>query len=88
MRGDALTDAEKIVLDENDLVMYTIYDHPKDHPAHFVVRMWIVRDGRQYASTEARLAGTLEEARAFVPADKVMTPRLPQDDPVIVETWI
>lgn len=80
---------EFITLTDDDLVMYTIYDHPKDHPEHFVVRAWIVRrDGNHYASSEARLADTLEEARRVVPADKVMTPRRPDDDPVIIETWI
>ncbi len=79
----------RYVLKGDELVMYTIYDHPKDFPDKFVVRAHIVAsDGKQYASTDCQLADTLEEARTFVPRDKVRTARHPADDPVIVETWV
>lgn len=80
---------ETYVLKGDELVLYTIYDHPKDYPDNFVVRAFILAaDGKQYASKECKLATTLEEARKFVPPDKVLTQRYANDDPVIVETWI
>ena len=77
------------VLKGDELVMYTIYDHPRDYPDNYVVRAFILTsEGKQYASEECKLADSLEEARKFVPPDKVLTKRYPHDDPVIVETWI
>jgi len=77
------------VLKGDELVMYTIYDRPKDYPDKFVVRAFAMgSDGKQYVSGECKLADSLKEARQFVPPDKVRTERHPGDDPVIVETWI
>ena len=71
------------------LNIWTIYDHPKDYPEHFVVRRWTVR-GRGYENEahECRLADSLEEARKLVPPDSACVNRFPEDDPVIVESWL
>lgn len=72
----------------------TIYDHPRDFPAFFVVRAWIIVRGggaEPIHSREAQLFNTLEEARAYVadlPLGLVLIPRSPEDDPVITETWL
>lgn len=70
--------------------MYAIYDHPADYPEHFVVR-------------ELRLAGTTQVFGGFAlfkdllsarlwmlvnEPDMVCLARSPEDDPVIVETWL
>lgn len=73
------------------IVMWTIYDRPKDYPDKFVVRAWTVYDGNPVPVPGAKVytADTLEEARKFVPAGLVRFAKHPtHDDPVIVETWL
>jgi hypothetical protein len=72
------------------LPMWVIYDHPRDFPEHFVVRMQCSGAppfGSRVASI-AVLCRTLEEARAQVPIYCSLFGRDPADDPVIVETWL
>lgn len=64
--------------------MYVIYDHPRDYPNCFVVRLW---EGGRPTLTHV-LASSLDHARKQVPHGLTRIPRVPQDDPVIVETWI
>lgn len=66
------------------LPMFTVYDHPKDYPKHFVVRLW---DMDRW-TPQFSLHNTLEEAREAIPADMVMLVRHPDDDPNIVEVWL
>jgi hypothetical protein len=68
--------------------MLTIYDHPADHPGHFVVRRSTVTPTTGMVwDPSVVLADTLEAARATVPDGWRRLPRQPEDDPVIVETW-
>jgi hypothetical protein len=62
---------------------YVVFDHPIDHPNHFVVRIFL--DDKPTTSFE--LATTLNEARAKMPKGLYCLPRDPQDDPKIVESW-
>ena len=66
--------------------VWIVYDHPRDHPNHFVVRVaW----GPWYES-RIQLAPTLELVRTAVQmegASGFFAPS-PGDDPVIKETWI
>lgn len=73
--------------DRRNLVMFTIYDHPRDHPNSWVVRRWVVRR-LACRPDEMRLAGSLEEARDLLPPGVTRLPRGPDDDPRIVETWL
>lgn len=68
--------------------LWVIYDHPRDHPAHFVVRRWVMVNGHLVATHEHTLRLTLEDARADVPAGLYRTARAMNDDPKIVETWL
>lgn len=71
------------------LRMFTIYDHPADHPDHFVVRGWTIGPGAPIPDDEVLLADTLELARELVPpASDTCLPRQPNDDPKIIETWL
>jgi hypothetical protein len=71
------------------LSILTIYDHPKDHPNHFVVRRWNIYPGRSEPVGEVHLFDTLEAARTMVVAQhRTLLHRHPDDDPVIVENWI
>ena len=72
------------------LTLYVVYDHPRDMPDYFVVRaQWpgtdgaIVRDPKAYGFVE------LENARRWL-AQQGLTclARHPDDDPVIIETWL
>ena len=77
-----------MTLDEAKKVVppiFTIYDHPKDQPRWFVVRVW-------YGDIpgEACLRVNLEMARkaAWCMGAEVKLPRSAFDDPKIVESWI
>lgn len=66
-----------------------IYDHPKDFPDSFVVRsQWPLPGGVIAFSKVARTAPTLEAARKLIPQGLYCIKRSPEDDPVIVESWL
>lgn len=71
------------------LPMFVVTDHPSDHPEHYVARLGVARSGgyevTAFAILDPRLDGlqAILEALGFVKLD-----RSPQDDPVILETWI
>jgi hypothetical protein len=69
---------------DGPLELFIIYDHPRDYPGHFVVRRWVLDS----PTADFAIADTLEAARAEVPAGMHRIPRRPEDDPVIVETWV
>lgn len=72
-----------------EVSQYVIYDHPADHPDHFVVREWTIGKGpAPVPSDNFILAASLEEARTHIPEGLVQIGRMPNDDPVIVEVWI
>lgn len=70
---------------------YAIYDHPKDYPEDFVVRRWRIVEGSLNPvpdETPFARATSLREARAAIPPGLVHLHRHPEDDPVLVETWV
>lgn len=73
---------------DNDLHMWTIYQHPSDQPYPYVVRQWVVRPSGPVPHSGSIPAMTLEEARGCVPPGLHRIDRDPTDDPVIVETWL
>ena len=71
------------------LEMWTLYDHPRDHPGKFVARKFDVGEGISQATGETLLADTLQALRAEMLArGLVCLSRDPNHDPVIIETWI
>lgn len=70
------------------LSMYVIYDHPADHPDEFVARRWDVGATGPIPKELVGSAKTLEEVRELLPPDLAMIPRMPGDDPKIVEVWL
>jgi hypothetical protein len=75
---------------ERELGMYTVYRAPADVPgAEFAVREWIIGRGPAPVASWVRAASTLFAARSLVPAwaSRCM-PRVADDDPAIVETWL
>lgn len=71
-----------------ELHLWTVYDHPRDYPTHWVVRESVVAGGKLTMAPSPWLAVTLDEARALVPPGLHCMPRQPTDDPVIVEVWL
>ena len=82
--------AARVVNDDEPMKCYTVYDHPKDYPDHFVVRAWLIHpdNPEPQPTEECFLATSLEEARTFVPEGLISIPRSPGDDEPIVETWM
>jgi hypothetical protein len=77
-----------VALDHNRLVIWVVYDHPKDYPDTFASRAF-------YATPEVEATAHLlfnedvEALRAdFRMAGYVRLSRAPTDDPKIVETWL
>src|SRR5258708_31588843 len=73
---------------DQQLSMYTIYDHPLDYPDHFVVRRWEIGASTTTPTDDVQLARTLEGARQLVPVGCAPLPRHEADDATIVETWV
>lgn len=74
----------------NTLLLYTIYDSPKDYPGKFVITKWKVAYGVTIADPDYKfvvddLATCREEMRRL---GLYRLGREPGDDPVIVETWV
>jgi len=69
--------------------MHVIYAHPKDFPDSYVVREhFVTAGGKMFTSLVSCRHASLEEARASVRAERFCVPRHPDDDPVIVESWV
>jgi hypothetical protein len=70
------------------LTQWTIYEHPRDYPRHWVAREWhVLRGHLEPVPGEVRLADSLLTARQVIPAGLTMIGRNPDDDSSIVETW-
>lgn len=61
-----------------------VYRSPSDYPGKYIARLWDV----DRPTNIVAIAESLEEIRETKPADMVIMQRHPNDDPVIVETWI
>ncbi len=69
-----------------NLVMWVVYDHPKDYPDHFVARKWLA--GKTAEATDEILLDTdLDSLRKQMPPWLYCMPRQPNDDPKIIEVW-
>jgi hypothetical protein len=66
------------------LPLWTIYARPRDFPQGFVARLFL--DGG--ATTKTLTAPSLAAIRGLLPRGLTCLARSPQDDPVIVETWL
>lgn len=66
----------------NQTIMWTVYGSPDK----FVARPCVTSDGFMPLPVHLE-APTLEALRALLPAGLTRTDRLPDDDPVVIETW-
>lgn len=83
--GDCTCGAETVFLKVGfHLPIWVVYDHPRDYPEDFVARLFIW----DKATTKTLKASTLGELRTLLPGGLTRLERNPQDNPVIVETWL
>lgn len=69
--------------------MWTIYDHPRDFPGGFIARRHQVGPGRSEPTSDVVVAEHLQDLREhFEEQGLSCISRQPDDDPVIVETWL
>ena len=62
-----------------------VYQSPKEYPGKFVARLWdIHKKPKLYIMVKDTLAGIQEN----IPIHMVRLPPTPQDDPILIETWI
>lgn len=71
----------------DNLVMWTIFDHPRDYPAGFIARKFIVSNGKVHPTEEALQGETLESVQQQLPPGLFCLGRSPGDDSKIVESW-
>jgi hypothetical protein len=72
----------------NQLIIWTIYDHPKDFSSGFIARKFILDKPTQ----EILTAGTLDAVRLAVQNaetyELTKIARSYNDDPCIIESWL
>lgn len=76
-------------MSDNVLRMWTIYQHPNDYPDLYVARLFEVDGNGSRPTGSIVIAETLDRLREEM-IHMGLTPinRSPEDDPVIVETWL
>lgn len=74
----------------NFLAMWTVYDHPTDYPDKFVARLFEVDRNGARVTPSILVADDIETIRDILQFELhlVKLMRSPEDDPVIVETWL
>jgi PDZ domain len=68
--------------------VWSIYDHPRDHPSSYVIRETVAGATRLVVSPAAMYANTLEEAHAKLPPGSTILPKDPQNPANLIEVWI
>jgi hypothetical protein len=77
-------------MSDDVLPIWTVYDHPRDYPHCYVARKFLVGGlADELPTDEVITAPTLDEIRELMERRGLTClRRAPEDDPVIVETWI
>lgn len=73
------------------LSIWVIYDHPRDRPDLFVARRHEIADGASAPTDDHYAHKDLEMLRWQIQEENpgcICIPRDPNDDPVIIETWL
>lgn len=71
-----------------ELTIWTITTNTRDYGDKFVARSHSIVPGRSVAGTKVFIADTLEEVRAMLPPGLTWVGREPDDQMVIVESWL
>ncbi len=72
------------IIKPTKIPLICVYRKPADYPGKYIARLWDV----DRPTNIIAIAESLEEIREAKPAEMVILQRHPNDDPVIVETWI
>ena len=84
-----ISEANAEAMTRGVLSMWTVYDHPADHPEGFIARRFEVGKGQTTATTDTVSASSIIELRAmFDICGMFRLPRHDEDEPPIVETWL
>ena len=80
------------IVNNSAACMWVIYDHPVEYPEYYVARQWVLGQGPdagKYGPTDALILDKdLTSLRQKVSSGgRIMIPRDPSDDPVILEVW-
>ena len=76
-------------MDHNKLIIYTIYDHPKDFPNHYVIKRDFIGTLVERDQNYLFMHRNLDECRKQMTALRLScVGRSEEDDPVILESWI
>ena len=68
--------------------IWSVYDHPADHPRHCTVRKVLIEDDGLSAE-DVELFQSVHEARsALARRGLTRVPRAQQDEPALLETWL
>jgi len=79
-----VVDQQIAAVSKGVLNIWTVYDHPKDHPEGYIARCFEMDQ-----PTNITIAGELDDIReCFERIGLVCIHRAPTDDPVIMETWV
>jgi hypothetical protein len=73
---------------EHESSIWSIYDHPRDHPSSFVIRETVAGATRLVVSPAAMYANTIADAHAKLPPGSTILPKDPQNPPNLIEVWI
>jgi hypothetical protein len=73
---------------EHESSVWSIYDHPRDHPSSYVVRETVAGATRLVISPAAMYANTVADAHAKLPPGSTILPKDPQNPPNLIEVWI
>lgn len=74
-------------MSKNQLSIWTVYKRPLDHPDKYVARRWLATP-QPTPTDDKLLADDLDALRKKLPPGLIRMSRQPEDDPVIVESWI
>jgi hypothetical protein len=86
MADDGATEWQADAISADDLLIWTVCENPKDYPGMFTARP---HSTRANAPCDFLLtAPSIEAIRELLPPGLTRLPLSPDDDPVIVETWL
>jgi hypothetical protein len=79
---------EQLPIPKDVLVVWVIYDHPKDFREGYVLRAQFADKGGITISSICWYADDPDKLRSILPPGVVFMPRQQGDDVAILETWI
>lgn len=91
VKADRARSSSEVDDSSHAMLMWVVYDHPKDFPHHFVIRRWVLdlSEGQMSAEQDAILCASLAEAHfALRDAGARVMIDSRDPDPAIAEVWV